>query len=210
MTVVKPSLEANSRLAYAVVVTGILSGICLALFFALGSDNVFGPLNDITSGLLAILSGVLASLIYAHFRDKFSWLGLVITIGAWIGALFILTGTVLVLSRFTGWVLAGLYSTTGYAFIGLWLLGFNSTARRGRLLPDRLTSLGLISGAIMILGFAAVPGIFARIDSLKAYSPVLNILWQSAGLGTLLFLVWCFGLGAAFRRVEIGYLRGRG
>jgi len=173
---------------------GVTGLVFLILFFALGGDNQFGILNDISSGMFAILSGILASVLYSSYRENLKITGLILLAGAWIGVLVVLLGSVLVIFHITGWVLAGFYSVTGFAILGLWLIGLNFVALRSGLLPRRLAIYGIICGLIMQLGYAAVPGICARIDSYDGLPAFLNVLWQVAGLGSFLFMFWCLGL----------------
>jgi hypothetical protein len=177
-------------------ISGVLALVFISLFFGLGGDNLFGTLNDIANALLAILSGISAWKLHSHFRVQITTLQPVLLPVAWIGVLVAVLGSMLVIFRFTGWVLAGLYTTTGFAFIGLWMIGQNWALGKGQLLPQGLHLLGLVAGGFMLFGFAAVPGIIRRIGTLEASPGILNALWQTAGLGWLvLYPAWCVWLG---------------
>jgi len=180
--------------AFSTGVIGIFAMIFIALFYTVG--NPFGTLSDIFNALLAISSGLLAWVLYAGFKKDLTPLNQALLILALIGALVAIVGSVLVIFKFTDWVLAGLYTATGYAMIGLWVIGLNYAARQGSFLPGGMSTFGLVLGVVMLLGFAAVPDLIKGTDSLEAMSPVVNGLWQTASLGWLfLYPIWCFRLG---------------
>ena len=61
-------------------------------------------------------------------------------------------------------VSTGLYTVTGYALIGLWLLGLAYLALQNHSLPHGLAVFGLIIGVILAFGLVAIPGIFRGMD----------------------------------------------
>jgi len=94
-------------LALAVTVVGLGSLASLVSFFAVG--GVFGPVNDVGNGVLAVLCGTMA----------LAWLyavpapgrGLVAATGlAVVGGAVAVVGSVLILVDVTGFFLAGLVS----------------------------------------------------------------------------------------------------
>jgi len=181
-------------MAIATGMAGIFAMIFIALFYAVGSP--FGTLNDIGNGLMALLSGGLAWALYAYDQEKLTTLDKALPILALIGMVVAIIGSVLVIFKFTDWILAGLYTATGYALIGLWVIGLNYAARQSDFLPQGLSMFGLVLGAMMLFGFAAVPGLLKGIDSLEGMHPVINVLWQAASLGWLfLYPMWCIWLG---------------
>src|SRR5690349_21844162 len=133
------------RLAITTGISGLLALVLLILFFTVGGP--FGTLNDIFNGLTGLLSGALAIGLSRQFQTGKIWL-----IFSSLGTLFAVIGSVLVIYEITGWYLAGLYTSMGYALIGLWLLGFNHRARQVQDWPQRLIRLGLIAAIIMMLG----------------------------------------------------------
>lgn len=194
MTAGSFSSEAIGWVAFATGVIGIFSMIFIALFYTVG--NPFGTLNDIFNALMAISSGILAWMLYAGSKNGLTLLNQALLILAQIGALIAIVGSVLVIFKYTGWVLAGLYTATGYAMIGLWVIRLNYAARGGGLMPGGMSTFGLVLGVVMLLGFAAVPGLIKGADSVEAMSPVINGIWQAASLGWLfLYPIWCFWLG---------------
>jgi hypothetical protein len=167
--------------------------ILLILFFAVGQP--FGTLNVICIGLTALCSAVLAWTLYARYQGQSSLAGFE-ALAASVGALVVIAGSVLVIFQFAGWYLAGLYMAAGNAMIGLWLLGLSYSARQAGAWPNSLAVFGIAAGAIMILGFAAIPGIVRGYDAWNAAPWYVNYVGQLGGLGYLvLYPVWCLWLG---------------
>jgi hypothetical protein len=173
---------------------GIAGLVFIILFFIKGQP--FGSLNDICNGLAAILSGVLAWLLYS-LHDAQSWLlALIALILATLGAVIVAIGSVLVMSGKTGWFKAGLYTAAGNALIGLWLFGQNYSALNSTSWALSLAVFGLIVGGIMALGLVGIPGIFSGIDSQESASCLFSYIGQAGGLGAIIFYpIWCIWLG---------------
>jgi len=92
---------------------GLAALLFIILFYAIG--GAFGPLNDLCNGLLGILSGVLAALLYAQVRAGAPLLSLVGLVLALAGAVVVPVGSALVISGRTGWYRAGFYTMVGFA-----------------------------------------------------------------------------------------------
>ena len=177
------------QLAITTGISGLLALVLLILFFTLGGP--FGTLNDICNGLTGILSGALAWILYKKFQT-----GLTFLILALLGALAIVLGSILVIFEITGWYLAGLYTSAGYALIGLWLVALNYLVRQTNPWPPRLVNWGLISGAIMALGLLTIPTILDRIDAWELGPWYVNYVGQLGSLGyLLLYPLWCILVG---------------
>jgi hypothetical protein len=195
-------MTASNFSSYAIgwtaVATGVMALLGLAfivLFFTVGQP--FGTLNDLCIGLAAILSGVLAWMLYPVHHAQSPHLSLLALAAAWAGALVVAAGSALVISGATGWFLAGLYMTAGNALIGLWLLALNYSARQAGSWPGGLALFGLAVGAIMAVGLVAVPGIVRGIDAQDAAPWFVNAGYVG-GLGwLLLYPIWCLWLGRA-------------
>ena len=181
--------------AIATGIAGLLGLAFIILFFTVGQP--FGTLNDICIGLAAILSAVLAWMLYPGHHAQSPLLSQVALVVALLGALVVVVGSGLVISGVTGWFLAGLYMAAGNALIGLWLLGLNYSALHGNPWSHSLVILGLVSGVILALGLVAIPGIFSGIDSQESASWIVNI-GQAGALGWLvLYPIWCVLVGRA-------------
>ncbi len=164
--------------------------LCLILFYTIG--GLWGTLNDAANGLGALLSAVLVWRLHRARPTRGGW----VLASAGLGAAIAMWGSYLVMTGRTGWYLAGLYTSLGYALLGLALwatLGALAGAQ-----PRGLRRWGRFTGAFMALGLLALPGIVAGVDS------ALTRYWWAhlgfaGGLGwVLVFPVWCLWLGRAF------------
>src|SRR5690349_11771720 len=130
--------------AWLAVATGVvlLAGLlCLIVFFTIGDP--WGTMNDAGNGLAALLSAALA---WRLSRPGDRWALLV----AVVGAVIAVYGSYLVMSARTGWYLAGLYSSLGYALIGVWL--WQASGGRAGEWPRGVARLGRFAGAFIALG----------------------------------------------------------
>lgn len=142
---------------------GVAALLFIILLYTVG--GVFGLLNDLCNGLLGILSGVLAVLLYDQVRADAPLLSLVGLVLALAGAVVVPVGSALVVSGRMGWYRAGFFSMAGFAAIGLWLVGQNLLALPGEDWPRGLIIAGLVVGGLVILGLSAIPGFFRRSHS---------------------------------------------
>jgi hypothetical protein len=171
-------------------IVGLLALAFLALFFTSGGP--FGTLNDIFIALTAILTAILAWMLYAHLKIQAPVLSLIGLILAIAGAALVVTGSVLVIFGFTSWFLAGLYMAAGNALIGLWLLQVMDALRPDNPLPRWLGFIAIAVAITMALGLAAFPGIINRIDDPRGAMSVLSYAGQFGALGYLvLYPLWC-------------------
>ena len=113
-------IETQERLALAVGVCAAGSAVCLATFYAV--QGPFGTINDIGNATAGVLSAGLAwrlrRLIPGRAGD--------VAVGlATVGAALTVTGSALVISGTTGFFLASLVSSVGFAGIGAWLIALN-------------------------------------------------------------------------------------
>jgi len=161
------SSEAIGRLALALAIVAIIGLASITLFYSLfaGSGGPFGTLNDICVALGGILSGVLVWQLYPHHRQLAPHLSRFAFASGLLGAGLAPIGSGMAIFDVTGWFLAGLVTTFGYALIGLWLLGFNYSARSWPAFPRRLALFGMVAGGITAIGILAGPGIIARTDA---------------------------------------------
>jgi hypothetical protein len=184
--------RAISRLTVAMGITAIVSIVSLILFFIFG--GFWGPLNDLTIAVFALMSAALAGLLHPFFRAQSPRLSYSMLIAAIAGAVIACIGSALVMSGTTSWQLAGSVNALGYAFIGVWLLAFNFHARLTDVFPQNLTRLGQISGALSAFGLLNMLGIFGLVDAQSDVSWLLYLA-QFGGLGGILLLAWTVWLG---------------
>ncbi|MEU4194030.1 hypothetical protein AB0E69_19170 [Kribbella sp. NPDC026611] len=157
-------------------VVGLLTCACLIVFYTIGEP--FGAINDVGNAAYGVLSLALAWQLRPHHP-----LGLGL---AAVGAVLTVVGTVLVLSDATGFYLAGLVSSFGFALIGGWLVIFCRTAR--------LPPAGVVAGVVMLLGLVSGPGIVMGIDDMDT-APAWLFAGGLSWAGTyLLFPVWSLRL----------------
>jgi hypothetical protein len=176
----------------------------IALFAGLGEP--FGTLNDVCVGVGGLMSGGLAWTLYPFTRLAAPRLSRLALGSSWLGALLAAAGSALVICHVTGWFLAGLVTTFGYALIGLWLLGTNLAALNRPAFPRRLAYLGMVAGGVASSGVLAGPGILARTDAMISAPWYVSTSIYTAGLGwNILYTIWCLWLGRllASNRVDL-------
>jgi len=200
-----PKREISSAIdGQMAIITGIVGLLALAfliLFFTV--DGPFGTLNDICNGLTGILSGVLAWMLYTKFYGQLSFPSYALILPL-VGTLALALGSVLIIFDITGWYLAGLYTTAGYALIGLWLLVLNSLVRQINPWPHGLVNFGLMVGMLMALGLLVIPGIVNRIDAWESGPWYMNYVGQAgSSVGyLLLYPIWCILVGRNLLRTQ--------
>ena len=114
---------------------------------------------------------------------------------AMVGAIFTIIGSILIIFGFTDFILAGWYSSIGYALIGLWLATFCYSLLRSDTLPHNLVIFGIVVGAFMAIGLLGIPGIIARVDSMESLPWYLYVAFFG-WLGTyILYPIWTIWLG---------------
>jgi len=183
-----------SRLALLTAVVDLFGVVSLITFFAVGGGPL-GFINDVANALVGLLSMGLAWLWVPDFKTRWSTLAIA---AATLGALVMVAGSTLIIFDITGWYLAGLVSSVGSAFIGIWLLVSNRLHRQAAELPRGLIMLGVTSAIFMIIGLLALPDVLAGIDD-----PQLAPWYVNAGLlnwmGTYgLYPAWCLWLSRRY------------
>lgn len=181
--------------AIALGAVGLGSLVSLIAFFVVGGP--LGAINDVGNGVLGLLSGALAVTSWRSAAAPRPGNDALAVSAAVLGAMVTVVGSVLVLSETTGFFLAGLVSSTGFALIGIWLLLLNRwvSIDRGQRWPRQRLTLGVIAGAVMALGIISIPGVAMGLDDMAAaptWIRVAGVSW----LGTyLLFPIWSIWLG---------------
>lgn len=192
------SSEAIGRIALALAIVATIGLASITLFYALFSGNggPFGTLNDICVALGGILSGVLAWKLYPFHRQSAPQLSRIALASGLLGASLAPIGSGMAIFDVTGWFLAGLVTTFGYALIGLWLLGLNYSARGWPAFPRRLALFGMVAGGIAAIGVLAGLGIVTGTDTTDSAPWFISTALYLGGLGwNILYTIWCFWLG---------------
>jgi hypothetical protein len=179
----------TGRLALAV---GVVAGGCAVLlltFFVVGDP--FGTINDIGNAATGVLSAVLAWRLRSYVVGRAGGLAVGAAV---VGAAIAVVGSVLVVSEATGFFLAGLVSSVGFAGIGAWLVILNRSSTVG---SPRLRSLGIVTGALMALGIVMLPGVLMRLDDMETAPPWIW-LGQLGWLGIYVaYPTWSIRFGLA-------------
>ena len=174
-------------------VSAILAIVFLTLMFTVNQS--FGGVNDVFNSVIGISSVVLAWMLYAEHHVKSPLMSQIALALAVAGAIFTIIGSILIIFDLTDFVLAGWYSSIGYALIGLWLAAFCFSLLRSNALPHNLVIFGIVVGAFMAIGLLGIPGIFAGIDSMESMPWYLYVAFLG-WLGTyILYPTWTIWLG---------------
>ncbi len=184
--------ESVRSLALWTAIVGTVALAALVLMFA--GLGFLGPVNDV----LGAVTGTLAMLLAFAARDllpaglALRWLALA---SAVVGAILIVIGSLLVLTGRTGWYLAGLWSGLGWGVLGVWFLVLTLTLFGSTSWPGWLGWLGVVAAVLLLVGLAVAPGILSGIDDWDSAGPSLVVPQALGYLGSLLLLVWCYGVG---------------
>lgn len=184
--------RAIRSLTVAIAIVVVVGFIAMSLFFSVG--GFWGSLNDLSIAVEALLVSALAWMLHPASRSqspKLSWVMLAVAI---LGGLIASLGSAGVMSGVTGWFLAILITSLGYALLAVWLFVFNHHARLHGSLPRGLTRMGQIAGATLMLGFLNIPGILNRIES-PADASWLTSISMVGALGWILLPIWSVWLG---------------
>lgn len=180
----------TARLAAAVGIVAAGSAVCLATYFAVRGP--LGTISDVGNAATGVLSAALAWRLRRLLPDRGRD---VVFGGALVGAAITVVGSVLVVSGATGFFLAGLVSSVGFAGIGAWLVVLNWSGAGVVRWPRRFRSLGLLAGALMVAGIAAAPGIALRLDDMET-APVWAWIGFVGWLGIyVVYPAWAIWLG---------------
>jgi hypothetical protein len=184
---------ATGWIAIATGVSAILALLFLTLMFTVNQS--FGRVNDVFNSILGVSSVVLACMLFAEHHATSPLMSRFSLALAVVGAIFTIIGSILIMFSFTDFVLAGWYSSIGYALIGLWLAAFCYSSLRSGALPHNLVMFGIVAGAFMVIGLLGIPGIFAGIDSMESMPSYLYVAFFG-WLGTyILYPIWTIWLG---------------
>lgn len=185
-------------LAMAIGVVGIVSVVSLAVFFAIGGP--FGAINDWTIGIVGGLTATLCLLVPGSVIGR-STLGGSATTGLGVtGAVIVMLGAGLVITATTGFLLAGLVESVGFALVGVWLVAVARSMRDADVpIPRALSTLGQVAGWLMAVGIIAVPGVALRLDDLETapwWVWVAFVGWLGIFVA---YPAWCLWTGRILR-----------
>jgi hypothetical protein len=182
------------RIAIAIAVVALVGLMFIALYYTVGGP--FGTLNDIFVALESVLSIVLMLALFPLHRALAPRLsGFSLAIGV-VGCILGPIGSGLVMSDQTGWFLAGLVATFGYACVGIWLLLFSCSVLHSPGFPRGLARLGIIAGSIAGVGLLAGPAILAGTDAMDSAGwPALAGLFIGGMGWNILYHLWRLLLG---------------
>jgi hypothetical protein len=186
-------------LAMAIGVVGIVSVVSLAVFFAVGGP--FGSINDWTIGIVGGLTAALCLLVPGSVIGR-SIPGGIGTTGLGVaGAVIVMIGAALVITATTGFLLAGLVESVGFALVGAWLVAVARSMRRDAVpTAGGLAILGQVAGWLMAIGIFALPGVILRLDDLETapwWVWVAFVGWLGIFVA---YPAWCLWTGRTLRR----------
>jgi hypothetical protein len=182
--------RATAGLAITVGAVMLASNGLLVVFYVVGEP--FGSLNDVGIATTGVLAAALTCRLSTRLASP-------TTVAAILGAAIAVLGSWLVVSKTTGWLLAGFVSAIGFGLIGSSVIIASRTlAARGIGSPG-LARLGTIAGAFMTLGLTAAVPALARIDE-AATAPAWTWLTLGGGIGSfILYPIWAIWLGRTLR-----------
>jgi hypothetical protein len=179
--------------------TGLAGFAALALMIlAAAFGRSFGRFGDTLGALSAVLSAGLGMLLFPEHRGLAPQLasiafGLVV-FGGFIAAF----GSVLAATEAASWFLAQLYVAAGSSLIGAWLIMVNLAGDAAHTFPNRAVNMGMLAGAVMILGIAAIPGILAGANTERSAPWISRYIGRAGNLGwLLLYPLWCIWFGVS-------------
>jgi hypothetical protein len=156
----------------AIGIISLLDFVFLIIFFigyfnGIPSIFFFGPLNDLFTAFMVILTVVLATTVLALPGLSWRWLYSIGVGSSWIGAFIVAFNSLMagnIISNNTATVLGNKYEFIsflithdmqfGFGLIGVWLIILNFQAMRIKSWPNHLIGLGFLTGLIMTFGLA--------------------------------------------------------
>jgi len=185
----KPAL--TGRIAIAIAITALVSIITLALLYS--GLPPLGPINDLTNALGGLLSALLIWQFHALLREHAPGIATPFLLAGWIGSAAIVVNSLLVAFRQMHWMTGGMYTAIGCGLLGVWLLGLLRLIGSQPFLTPGLARLDILAAIAMLFGLLAGP-LLASGTSLTA-NPLVWVTYAGAGVGWLLYPVWCWLVG---------------
>jgi hypothetical protein len=182
------------RLAIATGVAGF--GALALVILAAAFGRAFGRFGDAIGALTAVLSAGLGMLLFPEHRalePQFASIAFGLAV---LGGFIAAFGSVLAATEAASWFLAQLYVAAGSALIGAWLIMINIAGEAAHTFPNRAVNMGILAGAVMILGIAAIPGILLGASSERSAPWISRYVGRAGYLGwLLLYPIWCIWFG---------------
>jgi len=183
-------------IGWTAIASGVAATLSIIFLGMMATVNIFfGTLNDILNSGVAILIAILAWMLHEQFHAKAPSTSQVTLALAVVGAILAVVGSVLVIFRFMGFVLAGWYTGLGYALLGLWLAAFCFSMLRSDIYPNKSMVFGIVVGIAMLTGILGLSGIVSRIDSMEALPWYLNVAYLAFFGIYILYPVWAIWFG---------------
>lgn len=184
------------RLAIATGAAGFSALVLMILAAAFG--RFFGRLGDTVGILAAVLSAGLGMLLFPEHRDLEPQLASIAFGLAVLGGFIAAFGSVLAATEAASWFLAQLYVAAGSSLIGAWLIMVNLSGDAAHTFPNRAVNMGMLAGAVMILGIAAIPGILSNASTERSAPWISRYIGRAGYLGWLfLYPLWCIWFGVS-------------
>lgn len=194
------SVRTVAAVALALGIVLLFSLVTLALFFAGGGP--FGALNDWSIGASGVLAAAFVLAIRAGGLGDTSVSGVILPATAVVGAVVVVVGAWLVISDTTGFLLAGLVESFGFALFGCWLIALSRSMATIGQWPRPLPTLGYATGILLIVGLIVAPGIVMGLDDMDT-APWWVWVGFVGWLGIFVLLpIWSIWLGIAARRAS--------
>jgi hypothetical protein len=194
------SVRSVAAIAVALGLVLLVSVVTLALFFAAGGP--FGAVNDWSIGASGVLVVAFVLAIRASGLDRSSVGGVILSALAVLGAALVVVGAWLVISDTTGFLLAGLVESFGFALFGFWLVGLSRSMASSSRWPRLMPTLGFATGILLIIGLIVAPGIVMGLDDMDS-APWCVWIGFVGWVGIFVLLpIWSIWIGTALRRAS--------
>ena len=177
------SARLAGRLAYVAAAATLLGFITLMIFFA--GVEPFGPLNDILSVVLSVVTIPLVLALHALHRSHSPAVSVLALVVGIFGLLLTTVVQSLLIVGVIPFAVAGVRSTAGFSLFGASLAVYCALSLLKKVLPQRLAVFGVVAGlgyALLIVGFC----LGGPTHPLTAISGLLALVF---------FTLWTIGFG---------------
>lgn len=168
--------QTTGRMMLLIGIVSIIGIILLLIFFVGYFQNIpslyfFGPLNDISGSLEAILCAVLAVMLLPAYGRSLLWIHIPLAALGWLGAVIVTVDSMVMggfMSSSMEFQLSYQYGLSfiteqdlhfGFGLIGIWVMALNYHAHQNNLWPRNLISFGFLTSAFLMTGlFSTLAG----------------------------------------------------